>query len=194
VNKNIYGLIFNTRSETIQSKSSFRPAFFSRRALIPADGFFEWGYVMDPSLIDEISEEVMFDFGYKAPKKRSKSRGRAKKAFLISRNDGMTFALAAIFDITYIPDDTSGNRTELSLKNYAEPRPERGGQFLYSCSIITTEANADIAHIHHRQPVIIEKGDWQDWLSPNSSPQELAKLLECSPIGTLGSDPFPTGS
>lgn len=34
--------MINARSETVQSKPSFRGAFKGRRCLIPCDGFFEW--------------------------------------------------------------------------------------------------------------------------------------------------------
>jgi putative SOS response-associated peptidase YedK len=36
------GRLFNARSESVASKPSFRAAFTARRALIPADGFYEW--------------------------------------------------------------------------------------------------------------------------------------------------------
>lgn len=34
--------MFNARSETARSKSSFREAFKSKRCLIPASGYYEW--------------------------------------------------------------------------------------------------------------------------------------------------------
>lgn len=35
--------LINARSETIEEKPSFREAFKRKRAIIPADGFYEWG-------------------------------------------------------------------------------------------------------------------------------------------------------
>ena len=32
----------NARSETVETRRSFREAFFERRCVVPADGFFEW--------------------------------------------------------------------------------------------------------------------------------------------------------
>lgn len=37
-----YPLVINIRSETAREKASFRSAFNRRRALMPADGFYEW--------------------------------------------------------------------------------------------------------------------------------------------------------
>lgn len=40
--------LINARAETVAEKPSFRKAFATRRALIPADGYFEW-YAPDPA-------------------------------------------------------------------------------------------------------------------------------------------------
>ncbi|QCK86272.1 SOS response-associated peptidase [Phreatobacter aquaticus] len=49
-----YPLIFNIRAETAREKPSFRAAFLRRRALMPADAFYEWqreGRVSTPWMI-----------------------------------------------------------------------------------------------------------------------------------------------
>ena len=46
---------FNARAETIQEKSSFRSAFKSRRAIIPATAFYEWSGPKSDRVPHEIS-------------------------------------------------------------------------------------------------------------------------------------------
>ncbi|MCH9746480.1 MAG: SOS response-associated peptidase [Alphaproteobacteria bacterium] len=41
---------------------------------------------------------------------------------------------------------------------------ELGGELLSSCAIVTTDANAKMADIHHRLPVILNSDDWSLWL------------------------------
>jgi len=61
--------LINARSETVIEKPSFRAAFKSRRCLIPADGFYEWGQV----------------------------EGR-KQPFYFRRRDGQPFAFAGLWE------------------------------------------------------------------------------------------------
>ncbi|MDZ4382147.1 MAG: SOS response-associated peptidase [Parvibaculum sp.] len=64
-------LLINARAETIAGKPSFRGAFRHHRALMPADGFYEW-----------------------------KAAGKgAKQPFFIRRKDRKPFAMAAVWDI-----------------------------------------------------------------------------------------------
>lgn len=63
-------LLINARAETVAEKPSFRGAFRHRRALMPADGFYEW-----------------------------KAEGRGpKQPYFIRRRDGAPFAMAALWE------------------------------------------------------------------------------------------------
>lgn len=54
-----------------------------------------------------------------------------------------------------------------------------------SFTILTTQANAAVEHLHDRMPVIIEKSEWEDWLDPGrTTAQELQDYFEpASPEG-----------
>ena len=60
------------------------------------------------------------------------------------------------------------------VETYAEP----GGSEMDTCAIMTTSANADIAHIHERMPVVIEPQDFSRWLDCcTQEPRDVADLL-----------------
>lgn len=71
-------ILINARAETIAEKPSFRGAFRHHRALMPADGFYEW-----------------------------KAQGSGpKQPFFIRRRDRKPFAMAAVWD-TWMPSGGS---------------------------------------------------------------------------------------
>jgi putative SOS response-associated peptidase YedK len=84
-----FPLINNIRSETAREKASFRAAFMRRRALMPADGFYEW-------------------------QRLDKSR----RAFLIRRPDAKPFAFAALWE-TWSTSDGSELDTAAMLTTNA---------------------------------------------------------------------------
>lgn len=52
------------------------------------------------------------------------------------------------------------------------------GDPLQTCTIITTEANALMANLHDRMPVILPKDAQEEWLDPDASKDELLGLLQ----------------
>jgi putative SOS response-associated peptidase YedK len=70
-----YPLVINIRSETALEKNSFRAAIQRRRALMPADGFYEWQRL-----------------------------GRESRPWLIRRPDRSVFAFAALWETWSSPD------------------------------------------------------------------------------------------
>lgn len=58
-----------------------------------------------------------------------------------------------------------------------------------SCTVITTEANADVVPIHGRMPVVLARDSWSTWLGGTSDPAELKALLVPAPVGTLVARP-----
>ena len=68
--------MINARSETVAEKPAFKKAFGKRRALVPADGYYEWYKSQDPD----------------APKKAP------KQPFYITPKDGSVLAMAGLYE------------------------------------------------------------------------------------------------
>jgi putative SOS response-associated peptidase YedK len=63
-----------------------------------------------------------------------------------------------------------------------EPVAEAGeGEPTAGCALITTQANARMAAVHHRMPVILTPEEVGPWLDPASSRETLAALLKPLP-------------
>ncbi len=48
----------------------------------------------------------------------------------------------------------------------------------YGFVILTTEAGKVMSSIHHREPVILEQNEEEEWLSPDTDPEHVLKLLD----------------
>ena len=64
-----------------------------------------------------------------------------------------------------------------------------GGEIVESCTVLTTEANADLAEVHHRMPVILTPEDYSGWLDPDATPEALIALMRPAAAGTLSRIP-----
>lgn len=51
------------------------------------------------------------------------------------------------------------------------------GADVLSCALLTREAEGSIATIHHRMPVVLTPNQYDAWLSPDASPNEVADLI-----------------
>jgi len=83
------------------------------------------------------------------------SRRLSKQPFHITRQDEAPFAFAGLWSSWRAPD----------------------GSRLRTCTIITTAANATIASLHDRMPVILAPEAEQAWLDPRTPSCELPDLL-----------------
>jgi putative SOS response-associated peptidase YedK len=96
---------------------------------------------------------------------------KRKVPFYFRRADGQPLTFAGLYE------------TWWDKSRSAEPDPET---MLRTCTIITTNAGADMVDVHDRMPVIIERSDFDRWLDPDQHDTEaLAKLLLPAPKGTL---------
>jgi len=60
---------------------------------------------------------------------------------------------------------------------------ERDNEALTTCAIVTTEASAEISHVHSRMPVILERDDWPLWLG--EAGHGAARLMRPAAPGVL---------
>jgi len=84
-----------------------------------------------------------------------------KQPYAIARTDGTPLALAGLWE---------GWR-------------DTSGEVLRSFTIMTTAANADLAWLHNRMPVILEEEDWRTWLG--EVPRDPLDLLRPAATGVL---------
>lgn len=98
--------------------------------------------------------------------------GKRHQPFYVRARDRQPFAFAGLWDVWHPPD---------------------GGEAVASCTIVTTDANALIAPIHDRMPVILPPAAYDAWLDPQPRPAEdLAALLVPCPADTLETFPVST--
>jgi putative SOS response-associated peptidase YedK len=91
--------------------------------------------------------------------------GRVRQPYLIRREDRAPLAFAGLWSLW--PDPMSG-------------------EWLRSCSVITTEANDAIAELHDRMPVILDADDIATWLDPGRpNPATLRAMLRPAPSDYL---------
>ena len=63
---------------------------------------------------------------------------------------------------------------------YAHWTDKETGELMRTFTVITTEANPFMARIHNikkRMPVVLNKDQWQDWLQPNLSKEQIQIML-----------------
>ena len=81
--------------------------------------------------------------------------GRHKQPFYFSRPSGEPFAIAGLWDRW------------------------RGAEApVDSFTLLTTDANREVASVHHRMPVVLESESWDGWLDPSrpGSPDMMSRL------------------
>src|SRR3954467_7437336 len=75
-----------------------------------------------------------------------------KQPFFIRPKDHGVLAMAGLYEIWRDPTK-------------AEDAEDR---FRWTCTVITTEAEDSVGHIHDRMPLMVERERWAEWLDPRS--------------------------
>ena len=110
---------------------------------------------------------------------RTKAGKPLKQPFFIRPKDGSSLAMAGLYEIW-------------RDKDKADDDPTR---FLWTCTVITTEAEDEVGVIHDRMPMIVERDRWADWLDPaRTATDDLTSLLVPAAPGRLEAFPVSTSS
>jgi putative SOS response-associated peptidase YedK len=100
-----------------------------------------------------------------------------KQPFFIRPQDHGILAMAGLYEIWRDP-------------TRAEDDPER---FRWTCTVITTDAEDSLGHLHDRMPLMVERERWAEWLDPEPpSPEGLLDLLVPAAPGRLEAFPVST--
>jgi putative SOS response-associated peptidase YedK len=85
-----------------------------------------------------------------------------KQAFHIQRQDQKPFAFAGLWE-----------------------QWQHDNEVLYSCTLITTAANALMSPIHERMPVILSRNHYHDWLATQTTEDQAINLLNQADYATM---------
>jgi putative SOS response-associated peptidase YedK len=106
-----------------------------------------------------------------------KSGRPLKQPFFIHPQDGGVLAMAGLYEIWRDPDRPDDD-------------PDR---FRWTCTVLTTEAEDAVGHIHDRMPLMVERARWSAWLDPTvSGRDDVLALLEPAAPGRLEAFPVST--
>lgn len=112
---------------------------------------------------------------YPTEQKTAKGKPR-KQPFFIHPADGSVLAMAGLYEIwrdpTRDPDD-----------------PHR---FLWTCTVLTTDAPDDLGRIHDRMPLLVPREERATWLDPGTPQDRLLELLV--PAQQTGLEAYPVST
>jgi putative SOS response-associated peptidase YedK len=97
-----------------------------------------------------------------------------KQPFFIRPKDGGVLAMAGLYEIWRDPTKD-------------EDDPDR---FRWTCTVLTTQAEDSLGHIHDRMPLMVEPDRWHEWLDP-TTPGDTSLLVPAAP-GRLEAYAVPT--
>jgi putative SOS response-associated peptidase YedK len=107
---------------------------------------------------------------------KTKAGKPKKQPFFIRPKDGGSLAMAGLYEIWRDPtkDDDADDR------------------FLWTSTVITTDAPDDLGKIHDRMPLMVEPDRWAAWLDPRTDKDSVLDLLIPAAPGRLEAYPVST--
>jgi putative SOS response-associated peptidase YedK len=168
--------MINARSETVAEKPSFAKAFAKRRAIVPADGFYEWYQAREPD--GSLARSA-------TPGATHRGGEKTKQPFYITPKGGSVLAMAGLYEFWKASPDAGVPR--------AATLASRSGEWLITFTILTTSAADDLGHLHDRAPMMLVGDEIDAWLdpAPMSAADRLGLLVPAVP-GRLDAWPVST--
>ncbi|MEP7036532.1 MAG: SOS response-associated peptidase, partial [Actinomycetota bacterium] len=100
-----------------------------------------------------------------------------RQPFFVRRSDGAPLAMAGLYE--FWRDRSLGD--------------DDPGAWLTTYTVITTAAEPGLDRIHDRQPLVLERADWDDWLDPTQTELEAVRAhLQFAEPGRFGAYPVGT--
>lgn len=100
-----------------------------------------------------------------------------KQPFFMHRGDGDQIGFAGLYEFWR---DKSAEQDDAAA-------------WIVSFTIITTAAEGGLDRVHDRQPVVLERAAWQDWLDPaTTDPDDVRAMLESPGAGRFEAYPIST--
>jgi len=116
-------------------------------------------------------------FEWYPTQQKGKSGKPLKQPFFIRPRDGGLLAMAGLYEIWRDPERPDDD-------------PDR---FRWTCTVLTTQAEDSVGHIHDRMPLMVERDRWGAWLDPSvSGRDDLLSLLVPAAPGRLEAFPVST--
>ena len=106
----------------------------------------------------------------------SKAGKPVKQPFFITPKDGGVLAMAGLYEIWRDPTKAD----------------DAADRFLWTCTVITTDAEDDVGKIHDRMPLMVERERWAAWLDPRTDKESVLDLLVPAAPGRLEAYPVAT--
>ena len=151
----------NARAETVASTPAFRDAWKqARRCLVPADVFYEWSDVAEPT-----ADPRNGDPGTTGTRPTGTAKP-VRQPWAIAMHDRAPFCFGALW-------------STWRDKNDADAAP------LHTVTLITTTPNALMAPIHDRMPVIVPRDRWDAWLRRDTPLDEAEAMLDRYPAEAM---------
>jgi putative SOS response-associated peptidase YedK len=104
------------------------------------------------------------------------SKGKPRKQpFYTHRADGDVMAFAGLYEF---------------WRDKSVDDPDDPAAWLTTFTIITTDAEPGLDRIHDRQPLVLERSDWDAWLDPQTDQETVEKLLAFQQPGRFDAYPI----